>query len=788
MRHCHHSSTAVIALAMLALLTTVGGASADGEVRLIHIRPPDSSPTTRTYFVGASATSGDAVTLRDDLLDAGARNVNLFLPDKVIVCDMSASASARVAIPSGFSVRTAADVRSMRVTAETDAWGWIVQAYDLSDRTRTGAASTAPAMPETGDAFHDVVLTIPPERIREIDRDLARTRVLDGTSATTASRSATQNSEFLGGSILANFIFPESTGGAETKTDSWTDNELRDAKIGAANAYLSWQGLFTPMDISTTFNMLERVSTVYEPIKHNMTNDVDWIVDAMRSLGWGLHSSKADEVVHEFNEAMRGIYHTQWVVSCFIADSRSVPNHRFGYGTANYTAYAFLGGPYMVEPFPAGTDPNGIGEILVFSKIVNHECGHNFYTLDEYPGAPGGCGDASGYLNYSNGNISMVDPGGNETRCQELERCIMHLATREGTDRPWCHFSLGHLGVIDSDGKNGPDIFGAPPAIVFEPEGPETVSTNQVVLRFKAISQAVPNRNPREDPDHRLSYAVPINRVTLSLGGAVVTIPPLDGHFDETTEEFEIPVSLAQAGPSGLIISASNGFVSSTATKKIYFTGVNYTRVGATVHPAKIDVTWETAGDVFQSKFDVFKLRPGESAPGEMIAHDVAALGPGAGGFVSYQYTDTDVEPGVDYRYYVDGVFSLPCDSVVCVYHAPSQIIGQTAMLPVSPTDFVSSISPNPSNGNITVSIQVPRTYGGPPLTPQRLPTDVDVTIYDVLGRRIRTLKSVGELSDVVTLRWDGYGENSVRAPAGVYFLRVKAGEGETVRKIVLLR
>ncbi len=788
MRQWHRTSTAMVALAMVALLTSVGKARAGDEVRLVDIRPPDLAPATRTYFVGASATSDDAVTLRDALLEAGARNVNLFLPDKVVVCDLSAASAAAVAIPAGFSMRTATDIRAMRVTAQTDSWGWIVQAYDFSDRMRAQAATAAPATPNEDVDFNDVVVTIPPERIREIDRDMERIRVLNGTSGTTATRSMDQNSEFLGGSILANFIFPESNGSVDTKTDSWTDDELRDAKIGAANAYLSWQGLFTPMDISTTFNMLERVETAYEPIKHNMSNDVDWIVDAMRTLGWGLHSSKPEEVAHEFNEAMRGIYRTQWVVTCFIADSRSVPNHRFGYGTANYTAYALLGGPYMVEPFPAGTDPNGIGELLVFSKIVNHECGHDFWTLDEYPGAPGGCGDASGYLNYGNGNISMVDPGGNEVRCQQLERCIMHLATREGTDRPWCHFSLGHLGVIDSDGKHGPDIFGAPPEIVFEPEGPETVATNQVTLRFKAVSQAVPNQNPRQDPNHRVSYALPIRSVTLSLGGAVVTIPPLDGHFDETTEEFEIPVSLAKAGPSGLIISASNGFVSSTATKKIYFTGVNYTRVGATVHPAKIDVTWETAGDVFQSKFDVFRLRPGQSAPGDMIAHEVAPLGPGSGGFVSYQYTDTDVEPGVEYRYYVDGVFTLPCDSVVCEYHAPSQIIGQTAMLPVAPADFVSSISPNPSNGNITVSIQVPRTYGGPPLTPQRLPTDVDVTIYDVLGRRIRTLKSTGELSDVVTLRWDGYGENAVRAPAGVYFLRVKAGEGETVRKIVLLR
>jgi len=40
----------------------------------------------------------------------------------------------------------------------------------------------------------------------------------------------------------------------------------------------------------------------------------------------------------------------------------------------------------------------------------------------------------------------------------------------------------------------------------------------------------------------------------------------------------------------------------------------------------------------------------------------------------------------------------------------------------------------------------------------------------------------------VVTLRWDGTTQSGSQAPSGVYFLRVKAGDAEGVRKIVLLR
>lgn len=774
-------------VATVVLVSLLAGRGVAGDVEAIDVRPVPADAGARTYFLGESATVDEAVALRDRLHDAGARNINLFLPDKVIVCDATAAVVSAVATPAGFQRESAADARRVRTLSATAAWGWIVGAYDLADQARA-AAGTAAAPAGLPDDFRDLVLPSSPERVREVDREMARWRAAQSPSALPlTARSIEQNSEFLGGSILATFIFPESDGTVDTQTNTWTDQELIDAKMGAAAAYLAWQGQFTPMDISTTFNMLERVETAYEPIKHTVTDDPDWILNVMRTLGYGFHSNDADLVVHEFNEANRALYRSQWVVTCFIADSRSVPTHRFGNGTANYTAYARLGGPYMVEPFPAGGDPNGIGEVLVFSKIVNHECGHMFWTLDEYPGSPGTCGDASGYLNYANGNISMIDPGGNEFRCQELEPCIMHLATRIGTDRPWCHFSRGHLGVIDADGRNGPDIFSAPPQITFEPEGPETVSVNRVTLKFRVVSQAVPNQNTRQDPDHRKSYAAPVRNVTIPLGQSMLTIPPVDGHFDQTTEDFVVDMSLPQAKVT-VTVTASNGFVSSTASKTIFFTGVHYTRVGARAEPSGISVNWEIVGDVFNSKFDVFRLFPGQQPPGTMIAHEVPPSGPGTSGFVPYTYTDTDVEPGADYRYYVEGVFTLPCDSVACEYHSPSKVVGQTAMIPVAPTEFVSGIAPNPSHGNVQVSIQVPRTYGGTIYAPQRLPTAVDVTIYDVLGRRVRTLYTRSELNDVLTLRWDGYGDNGGRAPAGVYFLRVRAGEAEQVRKLVLLR
>jgi hypothetical protein len=421
---------------------------------------------------------------------------------------------------------------------------------------------------------------------------------------------------------------------------------------------------------------------------------------------------------------------------------------------------------------------------------VQHEMGHNFWTLDEYPGAPGDCHDTSGYLNYANMNISMSGPGG-EVRCENLTPCIMHTAPRVGQDRPWCRYSLGHLGVIDDNNNGYPDLFEAAPDVIFEPAGPETVSTNQFTLRFRVVSRAVPNRNRAQDPATRVDYAAPVGEVKFSLGATSgISLVPIDGHLDEVVEEFEVPITLASVGQSAVVIRARNsvGYQSPAHAKIIYFTGVNYTHIGATVQPNRIDVSWETAGDVFGSQFDVYRLEANEPPPGTRIAQKVPPAGPGTAGFVPYRYVDWDVTPGSNYGYYVVGSFTLPFEGGTQTYNSPSGIVGQTAAIPSVDGEFVSGIAPNPSNGHVTFSISVPRTYDSNPRTPQRLATPVTVEVFDVRGRRVRVLADEPEFQDFITLRWDGRSEASTLLPAGVYFVRVRAGEAEMVRKLVLVR
>jgi hypothetical protein len=83
---------------------------------------------------------------------------------------------------------------------------------------------------------------------------------------------------------------------------------------------------------------------------------------------------------------------------------------------------------------------------------------------------------------------------------------------------------------------------------------------------------------------------------------------------------------------------------------------------------------------------------------------------------------------------------------------------------------------PNPSPGAATLTFAVPARC------------EVNLRVYDVAGRLVRTL-----LADVRTpgehaVRWTGADDRGHGVAAGIYFIRLEAGRNNAVRKIVILR
>jgi len=272
------------------------------------------------------------------------------------------------------------------------------------------------------------------------------------------------------------------------------------------------------------------------------------------------------------------------------------------------------------------------------------------------------------------------------------------------------------------------------------------------------------------------------------VGASQINLDALDGHWDELEEDCEFTIGVAQVGLVTFSVRAYNkiNFKSKLAFKSVYFAGVHYDRVLALPMSDRIVVGWETLGETFGAKFDVYRLERGQAMPGTPIAQNVRPYTTGPHGQLIYHVQDLDVVAGSDYRYYINGVFDLPFEGGTRTYSSKSKVVGQTAMLEI--VNAVSNLAPNPTRGAVTFSVSVPRSIEQTPRGPARLPTEVDVSVYNVRGQLMRNLKHSGELNSVLTMRWDGTMQDGEPVPSGVYFLRVIAGEVETVRKIVLLR
>ena len=83
---------------------------------------------------------------------------------------------------------------------------------------------------------------------------------------------------------------------------------------------------------------------------------------------------------------------------------------------------------------------------------------------------------------------------------------------------------------------------------------------------------------------------------------------------------------------------------------------------------------------------------------------------------------------------------------------------------------------PNPFNLQTTVTFQVP------------VQSAVRIAIYDVCGRKARTLVEENKLPGIYQVKWNGMNDSAQPVTTGLYFIRMRAGDFECVRKLTLLK
>ncbi|MGH1363754.1 MAG: alpha/beta hydrolase-fold protein [Calditrichia bacterium] len=83
---------------------------------------------------------------------------------------------------------------------------------------------------------------------------------------------------------------------------------------------------------------------------------------------------------------------------------------------------------------------------------------------------------------------------------------------------------------------------------------------------------------------------------------------------------------------------------------------------------------------------------------------------------------------------------------------------------------------PNPFNPSTQIRFYV------------KLPAHFSLTIYDILGRQVKTLLNDQQETGSYSVEWDGEDEFGVQASGGIYFYRLQSASFDQSRKMVLVR
>ena len=83
---------------------------------------------------------------------------------------------------------------------------------------------------------------------------------------------------------------------------------------------------------------------------------------------------------------------------------------------------------------------------------------------------------------------------------------------------------------------------------------------------------------------------------------------------------------------------------------------------------------------------------------------------------------------------------------------------------------------PNPFNSSTLIRFTLPHGQ------------TAKLTIYNLAGQRVATLFHCPRPAGANTFRWDGRGDGGRLVTSGVYFYRLRTGDWQETRKLLLLR
>ncbi len=85
---------------------------------------------------------------------------------------------------------------------------------------------------------------------------------------------------------------------------------------------------------------------------------------------------------------------------------------------------------------------------------------------------------------------------------------------------------------------------------------------------------------------------------------------------------------------------------------------------------------------------------------------------------------------------------------------------------------------PNPFNSTTNIPFSLPANFN----------KNVKITIYNILGQQIIILLDKVINTSINNIKWDGYNKNRNAVPSGIYFIKMKGGKYEMIKKILFIK
>jgi hypothetical protein len=221
------------------------------------------------------------------------------------------------------------------------------------------------------------------------------------------------------------------------------------------------------------------------------------------------------------------------------------------------------------------------------------------------------------------------------------------------------------------------------------------------------------------------------------------------------------------------------------------------------------DTTWEFIGARSElpdyPDLDVDTSRVNSSIDPEWLHHRLSGKLPGIGYIIPRDwqetiytfhsaYSDTSSLEGMPVA-----IRHLGADHQVIFFCFPLYFIQEdqaTQLLhqALADLDIYTDVEAHEDQENIPTSFSLKQNYPNP-FNPQTIieyelakDCEVEMTVYNILGRKVRTLVKEIQKSGQHRVEWDGKDEKGKEISSGVYFYRIKTPEFSQAKKMVLLR